>query len=153
MYITRTEDKLNSNPLINLTSISMDYQVSAVNNRVNYNELIYLYESPDYCLEQPSLSYDGVRGRPCQLDMFRNEYGSQISNQQIHHMVTGIEEEGSPNRSQDSQAIGFCKEICCSDGYHTYLDLKMIRCNCKFKFCCKIECEYCLRQQPRFNCI
>lgn len=36
-----------------------------------------------------------------------------------------------------------CESLCCGRGYNLRREVKNLKCNCKFKWCCTVECETC----------
>lgn len=122
-------------------------------DRVRFGELIYLYKSPNYCDAQPILGHLGTRGRRCtppnNLTVTRKTSKKNIKN------ADGLEEVKYTEMDGESldNALGSCEQLCCSRGYRSELVLDMVFCNCRFKFCCRVDCEHCLRQQILHYCL
>lgn len=74
------------------------------------NELVYVENSPDYCLTDRSAGSLGTAGRVC-------------------------------NRS--SRGTDGCEVMCCGRGYDTMRVKRVTKCECKFKWCCAVECSHC----------
>lgn len=117
-------------------------------HRFTSNELIYLHESPDYCESQPSIEYQGTKGRSC---FPINDTKTLKKN--ILGLTEMADINGITNRDSLIGATGSCEQLCCDRGYYSELVLDMITCNCRFKFCCKVECEQCLRQRSQHYCL
>ena len=105
-------------------------------NRISSEELIYLYDSPDYCHPSRSTGHLGTRGRPCKLA----GHGGIAHNHNRSTIPTNI------------STLGFCEELCCNRNYSSRLVLEVVQCNCEFRFCCSIECESCLHQHFEHHC-
>ncbi|KAF2361127.1 Wnt [Trinorchestia longiramus] len=73
-------------------------------------DLVFLDESPNYCIADKLMGVLGTSGRLCN--------------------VTSPGMEG-------------CRLLCCGRGYHTIQEAVTQQCNCRFKWCCDVECEQC----------
>ncbi|KAF3428682.1 hypothetical protein E2986_02436 [Frieseomelitta varia] len=76
------------------------------------NDLVYLDESPNYCLPNETLGSLGTHGRIC-------------------------------NRT--SSGMDGCNLLCCGRGYNTQKTTIRERCECKFHWCCYVECKTCVK--------
>ena len=54
--------------------------------------------------------------------------------------------------NKTSQAIDGCELMCCGRGFETRTRTIAERCNCKFKWCCEVECDTCTRQIEEHFC-
>eukprot|EP00794_Sanderia_malayensis_P006993 gene6993-7778_t len=45
-----------------------------------------------------------------------------------------------------------CKLLCCGRGYDTHVQTTQQKCNCKFKWCCEVECEQCKSTCNVYTC-
>ena len=45
-----------------------------------------------------------------------------------------------------------CDLLCCGKGYNTQVEREDIQCNCKFVWCCKVECSRCRRVYDKHTC-
>ncbi|KAB0803860.1 hypothetical protein PPYR_00830 [Photinus pyralis] len=83
------------------------------------NDLVYLEESPNYCLRNVSIGSLGTQGRTCNR--------------------TSIDLDG-------------CNLLCCGRGYNTLKSTIKERCQCKFKWCCEVECKTCIKSVELHTC-
>ncbi|KAG9511049.1 Protein Wnt-1, partial [Fragariocoptes setiger] len=90
------------------------------------SDLLYLNRSPDFCSPLKNINFKGIKGRPCRPDK-RDLAGGPVS--------------------------GTCSDLCCNRGHETSLRLDLVRCNCRFKFCCRLVCEQCLKQSLAHRCL
>ncbi|CEF70727.1 Protein Wnt-4 [Strongyloides ratti] len=51
-----------------------------------------------------------------------------------------------------SQSVDGCDLLCCGRGYDRKVEIKEEMCNCKFHFCCKVECQKCKRTREVYTC-
>uniref|UniRef100_A0A8D8M4Z4 Protein Wnt n=1 Tax=Cacopsylla melanoneura TaxID=428564 RepID=A0A8D8M4Z4_9HEMI len=49
-------------------------------------------------------------------------------------------------------AIDNCESLCCGRGYNLRREVKNLKCNCKFKWCCTVECETCRKEEWNAVC-
>ena len=54
--------------------------------------------------------------------------------------------------SNTSSGMDSCTSLCCGRGYITENATEVTRCNCKFVWCCRIECNNCTRMYLRHTC-
>lgn len=54
--------------------------------------------------------------------------------------------------SENENAINSCKRLCCDRGYRTEIREEKYKCECKFKFCCELECSTCTRRKIIHKC-
>ena len=45
-----------------------------------------------------------------------------------------------------------CDNLCCNHGYETFTHSVTKPCNCKFVWCCHVECSYCHTDEIRHKC-
>ncbi|MEQ2181960.1 Protein Wnt-2b, partial [Goodea atripinnis] len=74
------------------------------------NELVYVENSPDYCVRDRVAGSLGTAGRVC---------------------------------SKSSRGTDGCEVMCCGRGYDTMRIKRVTKCECKFKWCCTVECKDC----------
>ena len=84
--------------------------------------LIYFNNSISYCAASPDYDINGIAGRECTIN------NSHISSS--HH----------------------CNNLCCDNGHEKFMANVTRACNCKFVWCCKVECETCYESQLRHRC-
>ncbi|KAL0811020.1 hypothetical protein ABMA28_010304 [Loxostege sticticalis] len=82
-------------------------------------DLLYLEDSPNYCVRNESLGSLGTTGREC-------------------------------NRT--SAGMDGCALLCCGRGYNTKKTTIKERCGCKFHWCCRVECNTCVRTVEVYTC-
>ncbi|XP_068624141.1 uncharacterized protein [Battus philenor] len=78
------------------------------------HDLVYLEESPNYCIRNETLGSLGTTGREC-------------------------------NRT--SAGMDGCALMCCGRGYNTKKMVIKERCECKFHWCCRVDCNTCHNSQ------
>lgn len=134
--------KLNpSNVELRFGTSQSEYRANS-GNRIESNELAYLYESPTYCEDQPEIKHVGTKGRECIPEV------SSIATELDITLIAG------QNRSfrLNHDLPGSCGYLCCGRGYYGELVLHVVKCDCRFKFCCKVECADCPRQRMQHYC-
>lgn len=47
------------------------------------------------------------------------------------------------NRGGNSKKTGSCSNLCCNRGYRTYRQARVEQCDCRFHWCCRVECNNC----------
>ncbi|XP_026315993.1 protein Wnt-5b-like isoform X1 [Hyposmocoma kahamanoa] len=82
-------------------------------------DLVYLEESPNFCVKNEFLGSLGTTGREC-------------------------------NRT--SAGMDGCSLMCCGRGYNTKRITVKERCNCKFHWCCRVECDTCMQTVEIYTC-
>lgn len=82
-------------------------------------DLVYLEESPNYCVKNETLGSYGTTGRQC-------------------------------NRT--SSGMDGCALMCCGRGYNTRRVTIKERCGCKFHWCCRVECNTCVKTTELYTC-
>ncbi|XP_014677790.1 PREDICTED: protein Wnt-2b-like [Priapulus caudatus] len=73
-------------------------------------DLIFLEESPDYCVQSHVTGSIGTAGREC---------------------------------VRDAEGPEGCHIMCCGRGYDTKRVLRKTKCECKFHWCCYVQCREC----------
>ncbi|XP_044726494.1 protein Wnt-8a-like [Chrysoperla carnea] len=91
------------------------------------NNLIYLNDSPDYCVANTTIDWEGTLGRICSKNRSENTTKSE-------------------RRS--------CKTLCKSCGYRVRKRIRQRqwRCNCNFQWCCEVTCKTCTETVNEFFC-
>ncbi|CAG2101164.1 unnamed protein product [Medioppia subpectinata] len=82
-------------------------------------DLLYMDESPDYCIGSGETGSFGTRGRSC---------------------------------NKTSPGTDGCNLMCCGRGYNTHKTVVKERCNCKFHWCCYVECKTCTKTMDIHTC-
>lgn len=99
------------------------YKLVSDEDRVlSKNDLVYT-ERLDYCERKEELGIPGTRGRAC-------------SNHK-------------PREPDDMQS---CQVFCCDRGYREAVVQRKVKCGCKFKWCCEMNCKWCDEQQMTYRC-
>lgn len=112
--------------------------------RFDARDLLYLYDSPDYCEPIAVIGHHGTRQRACTL---MNSVTSGTSKKSRNVDSSDLFQEGQMG------VPGSCKSLCCNRGYYNKLMLDMVSCKCRFEFCCRVECESCIRQRVLHYCL
>lgn len=91
-------------------------------------KLGYSEDSPDYCIANTTLGSNGTLGRHCSRRKGKN--------------VTKEERQS-------------CRKLCKQCGLRVKKERRKIitSCNCKFKFCCQVQCQSCTKEVFTFVCI
>lgn len=89
-------------------------------------ELIYLEDSPDYCVKNQSLEFHGTEGRECL--------------------------KGDKSMSQWERKS--CRRLCYECGLRvTEKRIDVVSsCNCKFHWCCTVKCDRCTQVVTKYYC-
>jgi wingless-type MMTV integration site family protein 5 len=82
-------------------------------------DLLYMEESPDYCINSDQTGSFGTQGRSC---------------------------------NKTSPGTDGCNLMCCGRGYNTHKTVVKERCNCKFHWCCYVECKTCTTTMDIHTC-
>nr|CAD7397719.1 unnamed protein product [Timema cristinae] len=93
----------------------------------NTQQLVYMEESPDYCLENNSTGWPGTRGRSC--------------SKPVGDSVTPEEKRS-------------CRNLCHGCGYRVRRNRRYVtkHCNCSFKWCCEVTCDTCTTAVEEHYC-
>ena len=116
-------------------------------DRVRPSELLYFYESSDYCEPDHKIKHSGTKGRQCDPLISLSKHTGQQKD------YASKEAEPISGDMSAESASGSCEHLCCGRGYHSELALGMVSCNCRFRFCCSIVCEHCLQQRLQHFCL
>ena len=95
-------------------------------DKVKRRHLVYLQPSPDYCL--PALSYPGVLGRTFEV---------------------------APTSENQDEEVRGCKDVCraCGLEWREEVEEEKVPCSCRFKWCCNVSCDSCLKKRIRITCV
>ncbi|CAB3404590.1 unnamed protein product [Caenorhabditis bovis] len=55
--------------------------------------------------------------------------------------------------TQSPNAIDDCSLLCCGRGYEKKVEIIDDKCNCKFHYCCRVECDPCQKRVEKFFCL
>lgn len=64
-----------------------------------------------------------------------------------------LQSNGSPLSSgRECSNKEECDRLCCGRGFISVREVHMNRCNCRFVYCCNVECDQCAQEVERFFC-
>lgn len=92
-------------------------------------KLVYLSDSPDYCVSSNlTISSGGTLGRQCSM------------------------KKGKDATSEERNS---CRRLCKKCGYAVKREKRLVKstCNCKFKFCCEVQCDQCEHEEYTYVCV
>lgn len=101
-------------------------------------DLIYLHSSPDFCEPNDKIGSLGTHGRQC------NRTSKAIDGWSVLKTT-------SMNRT--NLWLIYSELMCCGRGYKTRIEKVEDRCNCKFHWCCYVECDRCFREVEVNTCL
>ncbi|KAK9884988.1 hypothetical protein WA026_009219 [Henosepilachna vigintioctopunctata] len=104
-------------------SVSLKLNPSLKLNTIK--QLVFLDQSPDYCIPNNSIGWPGTKGRIC-----------------------------SKSNSTIPDERRSCRKLCRKCGHRVKRERKMVKvsCNCAFKWCCKVECDTCYEMVDHYTC-
>lgn len=96
---------------------------------ISRKHLAYLKKSPNYCKRDLSLNILGTEGREC---------------------VRSKDKKGLSIAERKS-----CRTLCKACGFKVRKVTAEVSttCNCKFRWCCNVECEKCVTKQNNYFCV
>jgi len=86
-------------------------------SRPGKDDLLYVDASPDYCEPDEQSGSLGTHGRTCVR----------------------------PSRRTGDLPPDSCELLCCGRGYNAFRTTTVVRCRCRFHWCCKVKCSICER--------
>ncbi|XP_065094508.1 protein Wnt-2-like, partial [Ochlerotatus camptorhynchus] len=54
--------------------------------------------------------------------------------------------------NRTSNSMDKCDLLCCGRGYNTHQIVRTWQCNCKFKWCCTVNCDICTERTEEYTC-
>ncbi|XP_064098279.1 protein Wnt-8a-like [Macrobrachium nipponense] len=95
---------------------------------VGLRKLVYIDESPDYCVANETMGWLGARGRQC--------------------LEVDVETELTKSTMKP------CRQLCrrCGLSIEREVTSLMVACNCKFIWCCRMVCDSCVKEVVRYTC-
>ncbi|XP_055591802.1 protein Wnt-2 [Uranotaenia lowii] len=54
--------------------------------------------------------------------------------------------------NRTSSSMDKCDLLCCGRGYNTHQIVRSWQCNCKFKWCCTVNCDICTERSEEYTC-
>lgn len=96
------------------------------------DKLVFAEASPDYCYENAELGINGTLGRYCSLAKHHAD-GTKVSRSE-----------------RDS-----CDRLCTKCGYKIKKErfITEKQCDCRFVYCCSIECKRCPHAEDTYRCV
>ena len=88
------------------------------------DDLVFLEESPDYCVPNSNTGSLGTAGRVC-LNF---------------------------DKTATRPGQGSCGILCCRRGFNTVQIEEEYKCRCKFNWCCDVKCKNCRRTVDKHVC-
>lgn len=55
--------------------------------------------------------------------------------------------------NRNSRAIDGCDLLCCHRGYHSQIVTIRNQCNCRFQWCCYVQCQNCVTTEEISHCL
>lgn len=95
------------------------------------DHLVFTKKSRNYCVDN---SYYTV-GRPC-----------------IPESVKSNIDAGVKLSVKVDKKLPICEELCCNGEYEVYSKTIVESCNCRFLWCCDIQCEECSTTHNTYTC-
>ena len=104
--------------------------------KLKKRRLVFLDESPDYCHQNATAGYPGILGRKVSSDP-RSSGSSDITDK---------------TREEFRNFKKICKATCGFRIKRREIDV-LTSCQCKFHWCCKVECETCTMKSIELTCV
>lgn len=145
LYLTRVPRGVDQSRLPRLLLNHDGDQISQI-DRIGPEDLLYIHDSPEYCEPQLKLGHHGTKGRAClpSSNITKSVGRTKSLDECNQRQFDTASEDASP---------GTCERLCCNRGYQRELILDVVPCSCRFKFCCRVECDNCLRQIDQHYCL
>lgn len=107
---------------------SLTRELSAISS----DKLVFADASPDYCYENKQLGINGTLNRFCSRTKHRSD-GTEVSRSE-----------------RDS-----CDRLCTKCGYKIKRERINVerQCDCRFVYCCRVECKRCPHVEETFKCV
>ncbi|XP_055551013.1 protein Wnt-2 isoform X6 [Wyeomyia smithii] len=67
-------------------------------------------------------------------------------------ILSGILGTSGRQCNRTSLALDKCDLLCCGRGYNTHQIIRSWQCNCKFKWCCTVNCDICTEHTEEYTC-
>ena len=104
--------------------------------KLKKRRLVFLDDSPDYCHENVTAGYPGILGRKVSSDP----------------QSSGSSEISDKTREEFRNFRTICKSTCGFRIKRREIDV-LTSCQCKFHWCCKVECETCSMKSIELTCV
>ncbi|KAF6030278.1 WNT2B [Bugula neritina] len=114
--------KYNRAVKVDTTQDSTGKLVAVNSNRsLRKGDMVYMDESPDYCLHNPFVGSLGTERRTCSTN----------------------------KRAKEEE---HCDDMCCGKGFVSQTIIEDLNCDCKFQWCCYVQCEICRVKKDVSTC-
>lgn len=87
---------------------------------------------------------------PSKLDLLYYEESPNFCEPSERYNIKGTK---GRTCSENSNATNNCESLCCGRGYKTEVREEKYKCECQFKFCCKLDCNTCTRRKVIHKCL
>ena len=104
------------------TLLSQQEGLGADNEKDTEGKLIYFNKLVDYCKADPDYNITGTAGRECIMD------------------------------GKNSSSSHHCNNLCCGHDVEEDTIEITVLCECKFVWCCKVECKTCYETKKKHRC-
>ena len=138
--IEKTENNLISNRLESFNNLrrhrkrssNHDEKRKDLQRKIKKRRLVFLDDSPDYCRRNNTAGFPGMIGRKVSSDPgSRNSRGTRLQFKNFRKM---------------------CVDQCGFEIQRQVLDV-WTSCQCRFHWCCKVECETCRKKSIELRCV
>lgn len=122
------------------------------------SDLVYLDDSPNYCFPNDTLGSLGIilplSEMMCSLSSFILIRLSYFIIRYTMSIVENCFVIGTQGRlcNRTSSGMDGCNLLCCGRGYNTQKSTVKERCECKFHWCCFVECKTCVKNIDIHTC-
>ena len=100
-------------------------------------------QQPTYGAQTSQQNYGGVGG---------GTNGGQYSGGQSSYSGVAARSGDAWENSGHDIFEGSCDELCCGRGYNKFTEQRREQCNCKFIWCCEVQCQQCLTTVEKYIC-
>jgi len=114
---------------------------------INDYELVYTVPSFPYCRRNRQKGFSGTRGRECVQPSTSPSPSASASSERIYQPSYGFQGIG-----MDLQIPGSCDSLCCGREVTVREEDKSYQCQCKFIYCCQLQCKTCRETHRRYFC-
>lgn len=125
----RSAAKVGAMTAVESNIVSLNKELTAISK----DKMLFIDASPDYCYENASLGINGTLGRYCIPRDKKRTNGTELSR---------YERES-------------CDRLCTECGYRVKRELIEVdrQCQCKFVYCCSVQCKRCPAFEEVYKCV